>query len=90
MRRGKQVYYHESSDEDEHELANLTDSAEEIKHESDEEGDYIQTCFVEEEDILKPDISQILTWRTERAIVGSFDSCKKTYFYLIYTDNIEE
>ena len=90
MRRGKQVYYHESSDEEEHELANLTDSAEEIKHDTDEEGDYIQTGFVEEEDILKPDISQILTWRTEKAIPGSFDSCNNNLFLLIFIDIVED
>jgi hypothetical protein len=75
MKRGKQVYYRESSDDDEHVVANLTDSAEDEKHGSEEEGDYVQANFVEE-DLLNPDISQILTWRTDRAISGTTDNCK--------------
>jgi hypothetical protein len=75
MKRGKQVYYRESSDDDEHVVANLTDSAEDEKHGSEEEGDYVQANFVEE-DLLNPDISQILTWRTDRAISGATDNCK--------------
>lgn len=74
MRRGKQVYYRESSDEDENVVANLTDSGEDEKVGTEEEGDYVQATFVEE-DLVNPDISQILTWRTERAIVGSVDNC---------------
>jgi hypothetical protein len=75
MRRGKQIYYRESSDEDEHEVANLTDSGEEEKNQSEEEIDYIQTGYIDE-DILNPDISQILTWRTERAVTSGKDTCK--------------
>lgn len=74
MRRGKQVYYHESSEDEEHEVANLTDSADEDKHGSEGDDDYLQPSYVEE-DILNPDISQILTWRTERAIAGTSDTC---------------
>lgn len=75
MRRGKQVYYHESSDEDERVVANLTDSGEDIKHESDDEGDYVQTGYVDDEDILNPDIDQILTWRTEKAVTTGSETC---------------
>lgn len=75
MRRGKQVYYRESSDEEENVVANLTDSAEDEKHGSDDEADYVQASYIEE-DILNPDISQILTWRTERAITTGMDTCK--------------
>lgn len=74
MRRGKQVYYRESSDEDENVVANLTDSGEDEKAGSEEEGDYVQATFVEE-DLVNPDISQILTWRTERAVAGALDNC---------------
>ena len=79
MRRGKQVDYRESSDEDEREVANLTDSADDNKHGSDDEGDYVQTGYVEDEDILNPDIAQILTWRTDRPIQGGTDTCN--YFF---------
>lgn len=75
MRRSKQVYYRESSDDDEREVANLTDSNEEDKQASDEEIDYVQQQ-VPEEDLLNPDISQILTWRTERAVTEANDTCK--------------
>lgn len=75
MRRNKQVYYRESSDEEENVVANLTDSREDDKPGSDDDAEYVQTSYVEE-DILNPDISQILTWRTERAITGANDSCK--------------
>ena len=75
MRRGKQIYYRESSDEDEHEVANLTDSGEDEKIQSEEEVEYAQASYAEE-DILNPDISQILTWRTERAVTSSSDTCK--------------
>ncbi len=74
MRRSKQVYYRESSDDDEREVANLTDSNEEDKQASDEEIDYVPQQ-VPEEDLLNPDISQILTWRTERAVTEANDTC---------------
>lgn len=83
MRRNKQVYYRESSDEDEHEVANLTDSAEDEKHASDDEGDYVTATYIEE-DILNPDVDQILTWRTERAITGSAETCKVIKLILLY------
>lgn len=79
MRRTKQVYYRESSDEDEHVVANLTDSAEDEKHGSENEDDYVQATFIEE-DILNPDVSQILTWRTERAVSANTDTCNSSLF----------
>ena len=61
--RGKNVYYRESSDEDEDEVANLTDSAgENDRGESDAEIEYVQSGYIEEDEIEK-----ILTWRTEKA-----------------------
>jgi len=77
MRRGKQVYYRESSDDDENVVANLTDSAEDEKVGSEDEMEYAQATYIEE-DILSPNVSTILTWRTERAVIGSSDTCNLT------------
>jgi len=83
MSRSKQVYYRESSDDDENEVANLTDSAEDDKHQSEDEDNYVQATFVEE-DILNPDICQILTWRTERALTAPTDTCKIFFVQFLF------
>ena len=80
MRRSNKVYYRESSDDDENEVANLTDSAEDEKHQSEDEDNYVQATFVDE-DILNPDIDQILTWRTERAVTAPTETCKLVEFF---------
>lgn len=89
MRRTKQVYYRESSDEDEREVANLTDSNEEDKNASEDEADYIPQQIIEE-DLLNPDISQILTWRTEKAATSASDTCTFQVFNTSHIDNVEE
>lgn len=69
--RAKNVYYHESSGEDENEIANLTDSdGNNDRGESDGEQEYVQAGYIEEDEIEK-----ILTWRTEKA-ANNADQCK--------------
>ena len=60
--RGKNVYYHESSEEDDNEIASIIDSPDDNdRGESDAEQQYVQAGYIEEDEIEK-----ILTWRTEK------------------------
>jgi hypothetical protein len=68
--RAKQVYYRESSEEEERELEQLTDSAgENDRGDSEAEEEFVIPGYIEEDEIEK-----ILTWRTEKGATNS-DQC---------------